>query len=455
LDGSTRGGQIYVQRDSSTTTANMLFATNGGAGIIERMRITSAGNVGIGTTVPTSPLTIAKTLSANQTYLNFDNVTNTKYNWGINWSVLGATNVNVAKIEAIYPSDDNIGLAFSTYGSGGLGERVRINKEGNVGIGTTSPTAKLTIVKASHTSTLGASSVLQISDTSASGEAVGDRAEINFYTNSDSLGGNLQHATIGIIKTSTTGNETADLYFGTSSIGGSPVERMRITSGGNVGIGTTSASYKLDVLGSAADWAGHFKSSAGSQPDVYICDGGGNGGISINTRNTSASYNALLVSNGTNYLLTVKNDGQIVMNNEVFNTNTSGTTRTLFIGNGNFNIGGVSSIRASKKNIENVLNVDWLYQLNPVNFNYRKKDEDGSYTEEIYEELNYGLIAEDTAPIADFLINYNDKEDGTKEMIGIEYSRLISPMLKAIQELKAEIDLLKGIAPIEPNNNLE
>ena len=28
-------------------------------------------------------------------------------------------------------------------------------------------------------------------------------------------------------------------------------------------------------------------------------------------------------------------------------------------------------------------------------------------------------------------------------MIGIEYSRLISPMLKAIQELKAEIDILK------------
>ena len=88
-------------------------------------------------------------------------------------------------------------------------------------------------------------------------------------------------------------------------------------------------------------------------------------------------------------------------------------------------------------------NVDWLYELNPVTFNYRKKDLEGNYLEEIYEDKNYGLIAEDTKLVADFLINYNDKEDGTKEMIGIEYSRLITPMLKAIQQLSAEIDILK------------
>ena len=80
---------------------------------------------------------------------------------------------------------------------------------------------------------------------------------------------------------------------------------------GSVGVGTTSPAYKFDVLGFASDWAGHFKSSAGSQPDVYICDGNANSGIFINTRNTSASYNALSVSNGTNYILTVRNDGYV------------------------------------------------------------------------------------------------------------------------------------------------
>jgi len=145
---------------------------------------------------------------------------------------------------------DFVIMQGSTATGGTYTPRLAINPSGNVGIGTTSPAAKLTIVKGSHTSTIGASSVLQISDTSATGEAVGDRAEINFYTNENSIGGNLQHATIGIIKTSAVGNETADLYFGTSTIGGSAVERMRITSGGNVLIGTTTdAGYKLQVNG--------------------------------------------------------------------------------------------------------------------------------------------------------------------------------------------------------------
>lgn len=136
-------------------------------------------------------------------------------------------------------------------------------------------------------------------------------------------------------------------------------------------------------------------------------------------------------------------DGYIALNSVVYGTTTSGTIRTLYIGNSNYLIGGISSVRKSKTNIENVSNVDWIYDLNPVTFNYRKADENKNYTDEFYEDLNYGLIAEDTAPVADFLINYNDKEDGTKEMIGIEYPRLIVPLLKAIQELKAEVEQLK------------
>ena len=108
----------------------------------------------------------------------------------------------------------------------------------------------------------------------------------------------------------------------------------------------------------------------------------------------------------------------------------------LFTIGSDYRIGGViSSTKASKKNIENISNVDWIYNLNPVTFNYRKKDEKEQYTNEIYDDLVYGLIAEDTQPIADFLINYNDK----KEIIGIEYMRLITPMLKAIQEVNKKL----------------
>ncbi len=44
MDGSTRNAQIDVTRESSTSTSNMHFYTNGGSGIEERMRITSGGD---------------------------------------------------------------------------------------------------------------------------------------------------------------------------------------------------------------------------------------------------------------------------------------------------------------------------------------------------------------------------------------------------------------------------
>ena len=273
------------------------------------------------------------------------------------------------------------------------------------------------------------------------------------------------------------------LQFGTNQ-----VARMTITSGGKVGIGQNSPNYSLTVNGSiqagyillgdiansnnstiefvTAPNSTSYFTGAGNinyygAGDLTLCYGGGNvligsitdqgnwkaqvtGNMFIRGSGATSATNGLYMDNSSGTpLLQVKNDGQIVMNNEVFNTNTSGTTRTLFIGNGNYNIGGVSSIRASKTNIENISKVDWLYQLNPVTFNYRKKDSTGNYTENIYDDLNYGLIAEDTAPIADFLINYNNKADGSKEMVGIEYSRLITPMLKAIQEQQLQIKELQ------------
>jgi hypothetical protein len=204
-------------------------------------------------------------------------------------------------------------------------------------------------------------------------------------------------------------------------------ERLRITSAGELqvkGPGTLLLDGSSNNL---------IRSAGNSNLSLYASNNGtsGTGEMNFYTADTSR--------------IRIFYDGYIALNSVVFNTTTSGTVRTLYIGTGaGYLIGGISSIRASKKNIENVSNIDWLYQLNPVTFNYRKLDENKNYTEEIYEDLNYGLIAEDTVPVADFLINYNDKEDGTKEMIGIEYPRLIVPLLKAIQELKAEIDELKN-----------
>ena len=212
-----------------------------------------SGLVGIGMTAPESSLHIIKALG-NDVIKIGESAANTRFAIGQEASYTGnyinSRNIDL-KLQAYCAggSGGNIHFQTGTDGTGCVTTKMFICSTGNIGIGYNSPLAKLTVVKSTRSSTLGASSVLQISDASATGQAVGDRAEINFYTNENSLPGNLTHASIGIIKTSTTGNETADLYFAASTIGGSPVERMRITSGGNIGIGTCSPSQKLEVVG--------------------------------------------------------------------------------------------------------------------------------------------------------------------------------------------------------------
>jgi hypothetical protein len=90
LDGSNRNAQISVQRDSSTTTGNMLFYTNAGAGIVERLRITSGGSVGINNTSPMNSVwgseTSTKQLSINASsyaVINLEGSTGRKYSMGV------------------------------------------------------------------------------------------------------------------------------------------------------------------------------------------------------------------------------------------------------------------------------------------------------------------------------------------------------------------------------------
>jgi hypothetical protein len=203
-------------------------------------------------------------------------------------------------------------------------------------------------------------------------------------------------------------NAAADV-LGFSTAG---VERMRITSGGNVGIGNTGAT------------------------DVRLL---------IKAVDTTGSNYGLIVNNSSNAnLFYVRNDGLFLTGSSAASPYNLGTSGRGCIIESNGVLGYQSSTRESKINIEQLSDVSWLYQLNPVSFNYRKKDNEMNYTNEAQEEKCYGLIADEVEKVNKDLVFYNVKEDGTKQLAGVEYNKLISALVKSVQELEARIKQLEN-----------
>jgi hypothetical protein len=141
----------------------MNFSTNN----LERMRITSGGDVGIGTSSPARALTVSVSAA-------FDNVILAKS---------GAANSYVGFADAGTTDQTGLSVRLGSSGNamifqtGGTTERMRIDSSGNVGIGTTSPSTKLH-VNGVITATQGISGIPAFSAYSGSGTAMTNGAYV-------------------------------------------------------------------------------------------------------------------------------------------------------------------------------------------------------------------------------------------------------------------------------------
>ena len=253
---------------SGIVPGRLLFSTMSTAGTLtERMRITSAGDVGIGTSSPAVELEVSSaTGSATPTPTEIRIATTTvasDYSTTLPWGRLSYYSADTSdvgpkiqgSIDAISDAANGgrMSMVFSTSAAttGTLTERMRIDSTGNVGIGTNGPSAKLE-VQANSTDTVFTD---QNYPAYSSGISVinGSATDSNFaaltFLISNAAATNQSAS---IIAQSTSSGLAANLIFTQRTASNVNTERMRIDSGGNVGIGVSAPTRLLHIDGGAS-----------------------------------------------------------------------------------------------------------------------------------------------------------------------------------------------------------
>jgi hypothetical protein len=217
---------------SSSIIAQTLYVPGGTGGI----GASGNGNVGIGTNNPSTKLDIRSvgiiglSVSGNtSSYLGSDisisrSSTTEEVGKGatLQFNDTGSGSHNVIQ-------NSSGGLQFyNYYSNSGWIERMRIASNGNVGIGTTTPFDKLSVVGKQGLGIPGSSS-----------------GQLSFYPNNGSSWFHIDHRNDNTLRFSQGG-----------TVGGTDI--MTIVNNGNVGIGTTAPGRTLDVAGVISNGGGEF-----------------------------------------------------------------------------------------------------------------------------------------------------------------------------------------------------
>jgi ethanolamine utilization microcompartment shell protein EutS len=443
------------------------------------MRITKGGNVGIGTTAPTSSVHInglqtnsgstSASIPTGTMRLNFAGASSTnEYGASLvftqRWWTNSTAEVAMGQIAGVKETGNGNyggGLAFFTSNntSNNLLERLRINKLGNVGIGTTSPNSKLDIRRS------GSGVALELHQTSGSANDFVDLKMIAGSTSAGTLGTILRHKRDG-----TGGGDFSILT--NPSLAGTPTEKLIVKSSGNVGIGTTSPAAKLDVNGDIAvkgasiinkasaaltigDIAGNDSvtnltlTTAGRSTEVFLDD---SGNVGVNT--ATPSYN-LTVDSGANDIgiVTASSDSGSYVG---FLDNATSTIPKVgavgnklildasqYVGvrktNPSYALDVNGTIRATgnviaysdarvKENVETIPNaLDKVKAMRGVGYN--KIGE---------EKRSIGVIAQEMLEVMPEVVSQDEQG-----MYSVAYGNLVGVLIEAVKEQQQQIDELK------------
>jgi hypothetical protein len=310
----SQGASNSIGLNANPSGAVIYFQTQGA----EKVRITAAGNVGIGTSTPATKLDIYGPVSVRGTTVlttNFDlNAGNAADIYG-NIRVLRGASLN----DGMFIGYGGAGGNLRFFSNSGTTEFMTIATTGNVGIGSTSPAAKLDIVGTNTTialsfgttvpnnplfiNTYGSNTGIGMDQATAGLRLVGDYSgasqplvDIGYYT-----GGSVSHANwvsrFKVVNSGATvftanvyhsigsqrlfagsGGTHNYIYTGTTMLNfvnaADTSTLMTLLNGGSVGIGTTSPLSKLDVRGNlyvnyGVNGTGYVQTN-GSDSDLQI-----------------------------------------------------------------------------------------------------------------------------------------------------------------------------------------
>lgn len=243
-------------------------------------------------------------------------------------------------------------------------------------------------------------------------------------------------------------------FWGVQLVGAND-QGIVINNSGNVGIGTASPTRKLHV---SAAVNGVFdgmlvENTASNWFSLYQCKTGSSG---IWQWGVWTDNNYRLGISGVGDFLSVTSGGSVCINstsplnsNAKLNINGELWMGNVTAGAGNstlkYNSGtGLvtfdTSARIFKKDIVDLeYGLDSVLKMQPKKYKWKSNDyEDlGFIADEMYE------IVPEIVALADNKVNNNGLNDG--EPLSINYDRLVPVLVKAIQELKAELDSLKQL----------
>ena len=341
-DVGTNAFEIYVQHGSSATRGFFNVKSNVGGTGVSHLYVHGNGNVGIGTTAPGALFNVKN--PAGDLATRFEGFTNAYK------SKMYLSSVSSGDGGLQYDSNSNQTDIFSygdikfNAGTGNISgavanERMRITQSGNVGIGTTAPGYGLEVVNAagvrfSTTATAGYGLYLNSAGNvgigttgpgytlDVKGPDTDNTVIARFYSNSGNRG------TFGIRNGAATNPTTFIGTLGGSeqlAIGTVNAEVIRITAGGNVGIGTTAPRKRLEVTNDSSNFIAYFNSVNGVNVGIYS-------DTTVGWVGTTTSNRMLFGANGGTHML-INTDGNVGIGTydpaarlHVYDTNVSSPT---------------------------------------------------------------------------------------------------------------------------------